>query len=123
MLRMAYVITLLHYVSSQFGLAGKRGGFVQPAYFLTYYDRKQKFADGYYDRKVKRRRRRKIDREKIRQAMAEKPDAYLRELAQQFSCTATAVFYMLGKLGISLKKKPSPTARGPRGSARSSGTS
>jgi len=89
----------------------------------TYYDWKQKSADGYYDRKVKRQRRRKIDREKLRQAVAEKPDAYLRELAQQFSCTATAVFYMLGKLGISLKKKPSPTARGPRGSARSSGTS
>jgi len=77
----------------------------------------------YYDRKVKRQRRRKIDREKLRQAVAEKPDAYLRELAEQFSCTATAVFYMLRKLGISLKKKPSPTARGPRKSARSSGTS
>jgi len=89
----------------------------------TYYDWKQKSADGYYDRKVKRQRRRKIDREKLRQAVAEKPDSYLRELAEQFSCTATAVFYMLGKLGITLKKKPSPTARGPRKSARNSGTS
>ena len=83
----------------------------------TYYDWKQKFADGYYGRKIKRQRRRKIDREKLAQAVAEKPDAYLRELAQQFSCTATAVFYMLKKLGITLKKKPSPIARSPRRSA------
>ena len=48
--------------------------------------------------------RHKIDREKLRQAVAEKPDAYLRELAKQFDCTAQAVFYMLGKLGITLKK-------------------
>lgn len=88
----------------------------------TYYDWKQKFADGYYDTKVKRIRRRKIDREKLRQAVAEKPDAYLRELAEQFSCTAVAVFHMLKKLGITLKKKPSPTERSPRRNARSSGT-
>jgi transposase-like protein len=85
----------------------------------TYYDWKQKFAEGYYDRKVKRQRKRKIDREKLRQAVAERPDAYLRELAKQFDCTAQAVFYMLGKLGITLKKNPSRIARSPRGNARS----
>jgi len=74
---------------------------------------------GYYDRKVKRQRNRKIDREKLRQAVAEKPDAYLRELAKQFDCTAQAVFYMLRKLGITLKKNPSRIARSPRGNARS----
>ncbi|MCL2193331.1 MAG: IS630 transposase-related protein [Treponema sp.] len=34
----------------------------------TYYDWKQKFAKGYYDKKAKRQRRRKISREKLRQA-------------------------------------------------------
>jgi len=58
------------------------------------------------DGKVKRQRKCKIDREKLRQAVAEKPDAYLlRELAKQFDCTSQAVFYMLRKLGITLKKK------------------
>jgi len=85
----------------------------------TYCDWKRKFAEGYCDRKVKRQRKRKIDREKLRQAVAEKPDAYLRELAKQFDCTAQAVFYMLGKLGITLKKNPSRIARSPRGNARS----
>ena len=85
----------------------------------TYYDWKQKSADGYYDRKVKRQRKRKIDREKLRQAVAERPDAYLSELAKQFGCTAQAVFYMLRKLGITLKKNPLRTARSPRGNARS----
>jgi len=85
----------------------------------AYYDWKQKFADGYYDRKAKRQRKRKIDREKLRQAVAERPDAYLRELAKQFDCTAQAVFYMLRKLGITLKKNPSRIARSPRGNARS----
>jgi len=58
----------------------------------TYYDWKQKFAEGYYDRKVKRQRKHKIDREKLRQA----------------------VFYMLRKLGITLKKilRVSREARG-----------
>ena len=85
----------------------------------TYCDCKRKFAEGYYDRKVKRqrKRKRKIDREKLRQTVAEKPDAYLRELAKQFDCTAQAVFYMLGKLGITLKKNPSRIARSPRRNA------
>jgi len=49
-------------------------------------------------------RRHKTGREKLRQAVAEKPDAYRRELAQQFACTKQAVFHMLRNLGITLKK-------------------
>jgi len=71
---------------------------------MTYYDWKQKFTDGYYDAKAKRTRRRKTGREKLRQAVAEKPNAYLRELAQQFACAEQAVFHMLRNLGITLKK-------------------
>ena len=70
--------------------------------------------------KVKRTRKRKIDREKLRQAVAEKPDAYLRELAEQFACTEQAVFYMLRKLDITLKENPSRAANGRRRSVRSS---
>jgi hypothetical protein len=43
-----------------------------------------------------------------KQAVKEKPNAYLRELAEQFGCTPQAVFYMLLKMGITLKKRPLP---------------
>jgi transposase len=70
----------------------------------TYYDWKKKLGNGYYDIKIKRERQRKIDKEKLKQAVAEKPDAYLYELAEQFNCTPQAVFYMLRKLHVTLKK-------------------
>jgi len=73
---------------------------------ITYYDWKEKLSNGYYETKPKRERSRKIDREKLRQAVADTPDAYLHELAAQFDCTPQAVFYMLIKLKITLKKRP-----------------
>jgi transposase len=39
-----------------------------------------------------------------KQAVKEKPDAYLCELAQQFDCTPQAVFYILLKMKITVKK-------------------
>ena len=36
--------------------------------------------------------------------MADRPDAFLKEYAEQFGCTATAVFYALEKLDITRKK-------------------
>jgi transcriptional antiterminator len=51
-----------------------------------------------------RERRRKIDRELLKQAFVQKPDAYLYELAELFDCSEPAVFYMLQKLNITLKK-------------------
>jgi len=50
-------------------------------------------------------RRRKIDKEKLKQAIEEKPDAYLRELAELFDCTEQAIFYALKKMKITLKKR------------------
>ncbi|MDO4570263.1 MAG: IS630 transposase-related protein [Planctomycetia bacterium] len=44
-------------------------------------------------------RRRKIDKEKLRQAVQEKPDAYLEELAKPSGCSVQAVFYALKKWG------------------------
>lgn len=71
---------------------------------VTYYDWARKLEQGYYDVKVKRERKRKIDKEALKQAVAEKPDEFLKEYARQFNCTATAVFYALKKLKIPLKK-------------------
>jgi transposase-like protein len=70
----------------------------------TYYQWKEKLGNGYYDVKTVRERRRKTDKDVLRQAVANKPDAYPRELAGIFNCTATAVFYALKKLRITLKK-------------------
>ena len=78
---------------------------------ITYYDWKEKLSSGYYQARPKRERLRKIDREKLRQAVADAPDAYLHELAALFGCTPQAVFYMLAKLKITLKKRPLPTAK------------
>ena len=47
----------------------------------TYYDWKEKFDSGYYEKPIKRERRRKIDKEKLKQAAADKPDAFLKEYA------------------------------------------
>jgi transposase len=73
----------------------------------TYYQWKEKLENGYNGIKVFRERSRKIDKEKLKIAVEKKPDAYLYELAQQFSCTPQAVFLMLEKLTITRKKSPS----------------
>ena len=64
----------------------------------TYYDWKKKLENGYYEIKIKRERRRKIDKEKLRQEIETKPDACLHELAEVFNCTPQAVFYALRKI-------------------------
>jgi transposase len=70
----------------------------------TYYLWKERLENGYYDKKITRERRRKIDKNELKQAITEKPDAYLWELAEKFGCTATAVFYALRKMNITRKK-------------------
>jgi transposase len=49
---------------------------------------------------IKRTRKRKIDPEVLRKAVEEKPDAYLRELAERFNCSTTAVYKRLAGLGF-----------------------
>ena len=70
----------------------------------TYYNGKKRIESGYYEIPVKRERSRKIDKEQLKQAAAEKPDAFLRELAVPFNCTAAAVRCALGKINITRKK-------------------
>jgi len=84
----------------------------------TYYQWEEKLENGYYKTKPKRERSRKIDKEKLKQAVAEKPDAYLRELAKQFDCTSQAIFLMLRKLKITLKKRPLHTVKNQKSNER-----
>jgi transposase len=85
----------------------------------TYYDWQVKLNNGHFDITVKRERRRKIDKEALIKAVAEKPDAFLKEYAEQFNCTATAVYYALEKLNITRKKRPLPILKSPSRSVRS----
>jgi transposase len=71
----------------------------------TYYIWKKNLESGYYETKRPIERSGKIDKQALIQAVEEKPDAYLRELAEPFNCTPQAVFYMLKKLKITYKKK------------------
>jgi transposase len=85
----------------------------------TYYDWEIKLNNGHFDITVKRERHRKIDKQALRQAVAENPDAFLKEYAEQFNCTATAVFYALEKLNITRKKRLLPILKNPNRSGQS----
>jgi transposase len=75
----------------------------------TYYDWNQKLENGFnFGMKAKGERRRQIDKEALKQAVIDKPDACLWEYAEQFNCTPTAIFYALEKLNITLKKSHLP---------------
>ena len=77
----------------------------------TYYDWKEKLENKHYDVTIKRERKRKIDKDALRQAVAENPDAFLWEYAEQFGCTPTAIFYALENLNITRKKRLLPTMK------------
>jgi transposase len=62
-------------------------------------------------------RKRKIDSEALKRAAEEKPDSYLRELAEIFDCSLQAIDKKLKKLGITLKKRRLPIPRNQRKSA------
>jgi transposase len=77
----------------------------------TYYQWVKESENDFEKPKGPRRRSRKIDLEKLRLAVEENSDLYLRELAELFECTPQAIFYALKKLKITVKKKHSPTPR------------
>ncbi|MDR2536483.1 MAG: transposase, partial [Treponema sp.] len=50
----------------------------------TYYGWEEKPDSGYFEIPVKRGRKRKIDKDLLRQMVSEKPEAFLKEYAEQF---------------------------------------
>jgi transposase len=88
----------------------------------TYYLWAGRLGSGYYEAKrPKQERKRKIDREGLKQAVIEKPDAYLHELAGPFGCSPQSVCQMLKKLDITLKKRPLPILKNQRQNALNTG--
>ena len=80
-------------------------------YGAAYYRwKKLKEENGFYAPKSREKltRKRKVDPEKLKVVLAEKPDAYLRELADMFHCSTVAIYKRLKKLGITLKKRRLP---------------
>jgi len=86
----------------------------------TYYQWKEKLKNGYTGEKIFRERKRKIDKALLNQAVSDKPDAYLYELAQLFDCSEQAVFYALKKLKFTRKKSVSLITKNQKRNARNS---
>ena len=72
----------------------------------TYYEWEKEYDAGFPE-KPKRTCEKKINKAALRQAVEERPDSELSELAEPFNCTPQAVFYALERMGITLKKRPS----------------
>jgi transposase len=62
--------------------------------------RKMLVETGTFVPKYPKTRARKIDLQKLKQAIERKPDAYLKEFAKEFGCTKQAVFFALKRLDI-----------------------
>lgn len=65
---------------------------------------KQWKEKGNLEKKPLNRPHKKIDPEKLRAYVAEHPDAYQKEMAEEFHCSATAIQKALKRLGITRKK-------------------
>ena len=86
----------------------------------TYDDWKKLHEEnGSYDKREVVRKPKKIDIEVLKKALEEKPDAYLRELAEPFKCSEQAIFKALKKHKITYKKRHSHTPKNPKKNVRS----
>ena len=59
---------------------------------------------GKLEPKKRRETWRKIDPEKLKEYLKSHPDAYLKEMAEEFDCSEVAIFKALKRLKISRKK-------------------
>jgi transposase len=72
---------------------------------ITYYDWVEKLETGFeFGALVKKERNRKINKEALRQAVEDQPEAFQRELAEQFNCNPSAICQALQKMDITRKK-------------------
>lgn len=66
---------------------------------------KQYRESGHLEKKELKRRHKKIDPEKLKEYVANTPDAYLQEIADEFGCDESSVRKALKKLKITRKKR------------------
>lgn len=65
---------------------------------------KQLKERGHLEKKPLNWQHKKIDPEKLKAYVREHPDAYQKEMAEEFGCSATAIQKALKRLGITRKK-------------------
>ena len=68
------------------------------------YWKKQLKESGKLEPKSRRETWRKIDPDRLKDYLSEHPDAYLREMAEEFGCSDVAVSKALRRLKVSRKK-------------------
>ncbi|SUN35311.1 IS630-Spn1, transposase Orf1 [Streptococcus downei MFe28] len=66
---------------------------------------KLKERTGNLNHQVKGTKPRKVDRDRLKNYLANHPDAYLTEIASEFDCHPTAIHYVLKAMGYTRKKK------------------
>ena len=71
---------------------------------------RKKYKTGDLSDKPPCRSFRKLDPEKLKEYVAEHPDAYLKEIGETFGCSDTAVLKAFKRLGITRKKRRSAIA-------------
>ena len=89
----------------------------------SYYEWKQnKEQSGLYvlPKEGKATRKRKIDLDELQKVMDETPDLFLKEIAEKFNCSITAVHKRLKRLKITHKKRHLPTRKNLKKSERNS---
>ncbi len=69
---------------------------------------------------VRKRSSQKLEENKLKDYIQKHPDSYLREIAEKFGVTITAVFYACKRLKITLKKRRPSTKKEMRRTERSS---
>lgn len=60
---------------------------------------------GNLEKKPLNRKFKKIDPEMLKEYVEKHPDAYLKEMAKEFNCCTAAIYFVLQKLKITLKKR------------------
>lgn len=83
----------------------------------TFYEWEKEYDAGFPE-KPKRTCEKKISKEALKQAVEERPDSELSELAEPFHCTPQAVFYALKRMGITLKKRRLHTQKNQQSAAK-----
>lgn len=71
---------------------------------LSNWLRQRRETGAYSRRNEKVRLSYKLEEEALRAYISTHPDAYLYEIAEQFSCHPTTIFYACKRMGISRKK-------------------
>ena len=66
--------------------------------------KKLKKETGKLEKRALERKAAKICPNKLKAYIAENPDSYMREIAEVFNCTESAIFYAFKRLKISRKK-------------------